>query len=364
MRETLRLENELVLILPGLYLDSADVARMPPTGLALRGLARMARFGATERLPGGWRAWLAAALGRADLAAASPAAIAATTVSAWPDADRAGGQTDAGRHLWLADPVHLIAGLTSVHLAPQGILSLDTASQLELRETFDHTFAELGWRLAPLRGGGFLARGPAPRGEALTTEPARALGMSLAASLPRGPGAAALLALGAEMEMWLHEHPLNARRQREGLAPISTLWLWGGGPPVGAVEAADRVAGPPRGTSQPEAGSLATAVFSDDAYVEGLAHLCEARVAPSARDLPAVLAARAPRRVVTLELVGPPTAALEQLDRDWIVPALGRLQRREIARLSLIANDRRLSLGARDLWKRWRRPRTGWEALQ
>jgi hypothetical protein len=36
-------------------------------------------------------------------------------------------------------------------------------------------------------------------------------------------------ALRGEVEMALHEHPVNQQRQADGLPPVNSLWLWGGG---------------------------------------------------------------------------------------------------------------------------------------
>jgi hypothetical protein len=36
-------------------------------------------------------------------------------------------------------------------------------------------------------------------------------------------------ALRGEVEMALHEHPVNQQRQAAGLPPVNSLWLWGGG---------------------------------------------------------------------------------------------------------------------------------------
>ncbi len=35
--------------------------------------------------------------------------------------------------------------------------------------------------------------------------------------------------LDGEIQMLLHAHPVNARRQRQGMPPINGLWLWQGG---------------------------------------------------------------------------------------------------------------------------------------
>ncbi len=46
--------------------------------------------------------------------------------------------------------------------------------------------------------------------------------------LARGAAGGTLRRLGAEIEMWLHEHPLNQqRRTGRGQLPVTTLWFWG-----------------------------------------------------------------------------------------------------------------------------------------
>ena len=47
--------------------------------------------------------------------------------------------------------------------------------------------------------------------------------------LPSGDDAAATLKLASEIEMTLHEQPVNAERLARGLPPVNSLWLWGGG---------------------------------------------------------------------------------------------------------------------------------------
>lgn len=47
--------------------------------------------------------------------------------------------------------------------------------------------------------------------------------------LPSGDDAAATLNLVSEIEMTLHEQPVNVERLARGLPPVNSLWLWGGG---------------------------------------------------------------------------------------------------------------------------------------
>ena len=39
-----------------------------------------------------------------------------------------------------------------------------------------------------------------------------------------------------EMQMFMHQHEVNQRRQRRGLLPINSLWCWGGGNPPAPVD--------------------------------------------------------------------------------------------------------------------------------
>jgi len=107
--------------------------------------------------------------------------------------------------------------------------------------------------------------------------------------------------------------------------------------------------------------------------VEGLAHLRGAHCAPAPRSLATMSAPGAQHLVVTLELftaaeaeplaAAAPLLALEAFDREWLVPALDELARGSLARCTLIASDRCLSLTRADRWRLWRRPRRALAAL-
>jgi hypothetical protein len=346
------------MVVSDLYLgDAAPLAGVEASWPAL---ARLARYGALTALPQGWRSWLARWLGSEDIAAASPAAVAAAAAdSLAPEGSRA-------VWVWLADPVELRAGLTSVHLT--ALLRLDAAEQSELCRGFDEIFAETGYRLSPTRCGRFLAVGPFAQGEAERSDPARWLGSSLAGAFAQRRAGESFRRLGAEIEMWLHGHPLNERRARERRPPVSALWMWGGGAPLARANAAARSASSEDGRAQAE-------LFGDDPFVEGLSHLTGARWSPAPLSLASV-APSAERTVIQIELFGteaqrgrlaarasPIACAAETLEREWIVPGLERLDRRDIERLVVVAGDRQVSLTRRDGWKRWRRRRPALAAL-
>ncbi|HUL46750.1 MAG TPA: hypothetical protein VLV25_06605 [Steroidobacteraceae bacterium] len=336
----------------------ADVYRLsdePPGGLAaepgaLAGLEYAGRFGERERLEAGWREWLVRWLGRGDLAGVSVAAVAGAATG-----------TEAATR-WIATPVELVAGLTRVHLDRRGIVRLTAEEQAVLADAFHQTFAGSGAALQPLSDGQFLALTPGIAAVA-TAEPARCAGGLLV--VPQGAAAAPLLRLIAEIEMWLHGAALNEARLKRGAAPVTALWLWGA---MGTALPHGR-SPPPEPANGARHG--ATAVFGSDAFVAGLLSL-DGRAMQTLPQRPEAVFADvcAERAVVVVELAGELPgeewslpAAAAALDRRLIQPALAALRDGSLKRLTLIANDTRIALGRRSGLKRWRRPRSGLEAL-
>jgi len=309
-------------------------------------LEQAARFGRKALLGGDWRPWLARWLRRDDLAPAAPATI----VAAASDPSAA---ADLNATAWFATPVYLIASLTSLHLDPRSILQLSPDERAVLAEDFNRTFADSHFRLHCVESGALVMRA---RGavNAVTTEPARALACELEAALPGGPDSAALKRLGAELEMWLHAHPVNEVRAGRGELPVSTLWLWGGG----AVAASTAV------TREDAASS--DLLFGSEPYLTGLLRLQSAAPRalpdrlPDLRDHPGIQRMALVAEITPLLHTNPQWTvfeALADLDRRFLVPALAELRRGTTATVVFIANDIQLRLQRGDLLKFWRRRR-------
>ncbi|HTY94458.1 MAG TPA: hypothetical protein VMC02_11255 [Steroidobacteraceae bacterium] len=358
--------SEVAIILSDLYLAAngrggVDDRKAAVPGDALPALARIARYAGVSPLPGGWRAWLAGWLGRGDVAAAcnaTPAVIAAAALPAGTAAAR-----DAGS-LWLATPLHLIAGLSGVYLDYRGLLKLDAAALDDLCRDFGAAFAARGFSLHGLPGGGLLACGPRFAQLPQTSDPARLLGGGIAGSTVQGPGAAQLLRLGAELEMWLHAHPLNAARERRREAPLTTLWMWGGGEPLDP-----RRLSPPTPAAHRDATFMT--VFGEDPVVAGLCALSGARLRPSAGSAHDLLSSGAARTAAVIPLfhTDKPQPAtlldlLRHLDERVLAPVVTALKDGVIRQLTLVANDRCSVLTARDGLRFWRRSRGPWAVLQ
>ena len=350
--------REVVIVIRDLYLEperasrAADAAALPISeasagpgagaGVA-PGIEQLARFGDKATLPEGWRSWIAHWLAVPQYASAAPASIAAANLA----------DVSVERAVWLATPLHLIAGLTSVHFDRRSILHLPGAELEELAASFRETFWGSGFDLHPLAGGEFLLSGPLSATQASTTEPARMLLTSVADALPAGGGAQPLRRLSAEIEMWLHTHPLNEERARRGAAPVATLWVWGGG-------------GAPVSMPAVVAREIADAVYGSDAYIQGLWRLAGGETRPLPVDWTTVIGEpRAQRALGVVEVAELLHAngswnlsdAVAELDRRLISPSLAALRRGKLERLMLLANDRCLSLHAADRWRLWRRMR-------
>jgi hypothetical protein len=339
------LVHELVIIVPDLFLPEQEAAASAPT---LPGLERIARFGRRSALPQGWRTWLAQHLGFSELATAAPAGVAA----------RAHPMALTGS-LWLATPVHCVAGHAGVHLEQRGLLRLPATTLAALAADFNVVFKDSGVQLAPLPSGGFLLSGLGlPGAEAHSIEPARCVGVPMDGTLPVGR---ALQRLRVEIEIWLHEHPVNRERGARGELAVTGLWIWGG--PASAPTNAATIAGRIRAQDR---------AFARDPYVDGLWRAAGAPVVPPppAR-LEEIELRGVERTIVAVELaellasqrgagVG---EALLALDAAWLLPATRLLSRGAWRELVLIANDRCITLARYDALKVWRRARRGLTGL-
>jgi hypothetical protein len=165
---------------------------------------------------------------------------------------------------------------------------------------------------------------------AIDTPPTRELaGKDIDAHLPGAPWPALL----NEIQMALHEHPVNERRE----VPVNSVWLWG----AGALPAS--AAGPWR------------SVTADEPVALGLARLAGIRHRSPPRTAHAWLAEMPEdgHHLVALE------AAHATLEADWFAPLLAALKSGRIGLLTLHAPEAGLTfeIARPDLRRFWRRAR-------
>ena len=326
--------RELVLILP--TPSAADRAALAvPLGRA--------RAAAVER--GDWRGWLARRLGCGRLASRPPAEVAALAAPDMPDAAVAA----PGGGMWFATPVALLAALDHVRMLPDGWVTLRKDEAAQLAADFAATLGGTSLSLAAAGAEGFLLSGLEV--QALTHDPARVLGADVAPWLPAGEGAGQLRRLATEIEMWLHEHPLQRALRRRGSPPATTLWLWGGG------AAAGDAGGPtPAGTLMPTAtrdrAARAAAWprgYGRDSWLAGLWQAAGERLTGDADAFAAIEPAQDRDTIVVVR------AAAGEAEARWLAPALAQLAARRCAGVQCVIGDRAFRFSRFDLVKPWRR---------
>ncbi len=322
--------SRVTLILKDLYPN-----RTSPEARALPRLTALERWMAravAEPLPHGWRRALAGTF----MPEASSEGGAA--------AGAAGARPDATCSFWLATPVHYLAGLDTLRLHPAGLLATTLEEQCALSADFEQVFQGSGWALRVTERRELLLAGPLADG-VRSQDPARFLGGVVREGVPQGVGAAAVRRLMSEMEMWLHEHPLNQRRLAAGQLPISGLWLWGGGM---ACTATPRALPP---------------LYGEDLATEGLWQLASAPSSPRPAQwsaLPEPDTAGAVVIVPVLSGAGP--EALQQIEHEWVAPLL-RYALQSGSKATLLCADKRFTLAAGARWRFWRREQPWWEQL-
>jgi hypothetical protein len=248
-------------------------------------------------------------------------------------------------------------------------LRLDANDQSALAADFQRVFHDSGFELRPLDSGEFLVLGPhMPVAE--TLEPARSMGASIADAQRADAANPALRRLGAEIEMWLHDHAVNGARGRRGEPPVTGLWLWGGGAPN---YAANDGAAARRDLHTDLRAPSSDIAFGRDAYLQGLWAARGEKVFPLPPQLADVFGYPQPQRALLVIEIGlmlhsNPTwtffDAVAQIDRAFIEPAIEALNRGQCERLVILANDHQVTLRARDRLKFWRRTPSGLSGLQ
>jgi hypothetical protein len=307
------MSKTLVLIVPGmLALPAESIA-------AMHSLATLARYaGAPAFEARGTAAALFKALGVPDATPVAPVALLGA------------GADPAGDYVLCADPVHLVVDRDTVVLAHTiDDVSEDDAAMLV--KMLDRHFAGDDLRFEAVRPDAWFARRlHAP--DIVTTPVDAARGRRLLASLPRGAEGGTWQRWQNEIEMLLHEHPVNSAREARGEATVSGAWFWGGGrlAGVGAMPLTVATASPgrlgdlARGIAVYGRGAIATPQPGED--------LSQTMTRASA-----FAAAHRGDPIVVL-VVLPAVADSSMLEANWLAPAIDQLDRHRIDALHVIAD--------------------------
>jgi hypothetical protein len=309
----------------------AGASRWPALGtLASRGRVRRVQT-ALDSDAASLRPWQVSLLEATDLGGTERAHPSAALT-------RSGESQRISTEVWAhLQCVHFAAGLNDLAgMLLEGDAKLSDEERTHLAAALEELLRADGYELHSTRRGDWLVRVPRTL-EARTLAPEIAFAAPLDRALPQGRDAAALRRLMTEMQMVLHEHPVNLRRARAGLPTANAVWLWG----IGA--ASERST---NGLSLPMA-------FGSHEYLKGL-YLSyrqfvrdepfSAALLGSAQDLP--------QRIVVVEEV----AELDALESEHLRPLLKAMRAGSISRLALHLDQWRIVVNRGELRRFWRRP--------
>ncbi len=173
-----------------------------------------------------------------------------------------------------ADPVHLKADSDNARLYSSRALDLSNNDAEQIVSDLNHHFEEDGlmfsvgcnyrWFLSLRKSASLRA------GDLKALPVTQVNGRNISHFLPDSESAHGWKQLLTEVQMLLHEHPVNLKRQAEGLLPLNSLWFFGGhGLPARRAEPRLRL-------------------YADDAFSRGLARLSAISEFPLAESAQAV----------------------------------------------------------------------------
>lgn len=245
-----------------------------------------------------------------------------------------------------ADPVHLQPGMDDlVVIGPQWLAA--GKEELEaLAVTLNaHFEKDMQFDVA---GGQVFVRSPLL--DEISTAPLHEVhARSARAQLPAGSdaeeGARRLHVLLNEVQMLLHDHPVNTRREELAAMPLNGIWVWGEGllpePPVGMQSVRFMGRGQVFAGLAAFTGNVSQPVpdcLPDDLSHDLCIEICEAAAAIDQDDIAGW------------------ESRLKAVEHDWLEPALGAIWRGELHTLDLYPGDGfRYRLRKTDLMKFWRR---------
>ena len=262
---------------------------------------------------------------------------------------------DPGRSYWLrADPVHLQAHRDQLLLADSSTFGITQPEADQYVSALNRHFAQDGLQfIAPHPARWYLRLEHRP--EITTSALGEVIGTNVNIHLPAGRDALRWHTIANEIQMLLHQHPLNEAREAAGEMTVNSVWLWGGG------------------TRPAVPGRHFSAVWSDEALACALAVNADSRTASLPTDpghwlrsLESSPSANAHHLIMLGQLAGAAqygdiTRWREEvcaLNRNWFGPLLTALRRRHVSRVALLVpgtrSCERFEFSPADLLRFWR----------
>jgi hypothetical protein len=246
---------------------------------------------------------------------------------------------DPREGFWMrSEPMHFAAGMTRLDAVTlRGTASLTDDERARLETTIGDYIRSVGlqWEAR-----GWLI-GFANELAVQTRQPN--LAVDLERAMPSGADSKELRRLMTELQMVLHEHPVNARRARIGLPAANAVWMWGGG----LVKSLN------------SNYTTSIRIFGTDPFTSGLA------VAVGSQ----AVAPQTPEQLLT-DMNDRDAAAVLELNGDstlldrWLRPLQSALARARLRSLVIAIDQWTIELTRASKWRVWRSdvPIESWNA--
>jgi hypothetical protein len=321
------------LFIPALFWPYPGIPHDAPVAPALRKLLGRADY--EETLCGNEDAWLCQQFG------------VARQID-WPVAPIAllGTARNPGQDFWLrADPVHLQVNRDQLILtAPEGLSISDTEAS-SMVAALNHHFAADHFSFVAPEADRWYLRTPGPA-RIVTQSLSQVAGRDIDGLLPDGEDKLAWHRFFNEVQMVLHEHPVNEERELRGVPPINSLWFSGGG-------------------ILPRACADFNAVIASSALARGLSNLADIPLRPAVQNIAELNADHVLielRAAETASMRLDPTAwkhTIEVMHQRWFAPMVSSLRRGHSRRLFIATVHRQRALRwsitrKQLLWRVWR----------
>jgi hypothetical protein len=250
---------------------------------------------------------------------------------------RLGQTATLDSHTWAhLEPVHLVAGLNDLAaMQLQGSSRVTHEEHEALTATLNEHLTFENYELQPNNESGWLLRSTREL-DATTIAPEHAFSEPLKHSLPTGPQGAELRRLMTEIQMLLHEHPVNRARARGGLPAINAAWLWG----LGVL--------PRRAEARP---SLPSA-YGHRNFLKGLYLIHGQSIRAQDFTVSSLLEHAQSDALAVLE-----EREADALDSQWLEPLARAMRRGALGHLHIWLHRWHITVTRGELLRFWRKPR-------
>ena len=245
---------------------------------------------------------------------------------------------------WLhAEPIHLAAGLNEVALVPlRREVDLTTHERDSMSAALRDHLASEDLVLSAAGDSGWLIGSRTPFAiDTVVSEYASKNEWNVV--LPYGRDAPRIRRLMTELQMLLHEHPVNEARAARGLPAANAVWLWGNG----ALD-----------TQHAKTGADC---IGDDDYLRGVCRANEWGAPGTPDSAEAVIDAASGREKLVCLLKPQDRSCFEA---NWLTPLTNAIEHGLVARLELVLDEWLLTIDRWRLRRFWRRamPMNTWVA--